>query len=286
MKDNHWATLQKLAERDDGLPIRTTHAGTFEKLYWWYYYVSITTAALVGRPGKWPHRLTYVDLFAGPGVLISKDGQHRMPGSPMIAAHAVKPFDRMIFCEKNPHLATACEQRLAAWGAAERSVVIAGDCNQVIAQVASAIPEDSLTLAFIDPTGLHVHFETLETLTQDRGVDLLILFADRMDIVRNVERYATGESNKLDQMLGYDSRWRDAWQQLENRSVENICRLFNRIYQQELARRLDYHEFESEVVRLPARRGLYTILFASRHPLGRAFWKKSTEKTRSGPRLF
>lgn len=280
-----WSELCRLAEVDDGLPTRTTHAGTFDKLWWWNRYVSITTAALVGRR-SWPAKLAYVDLFAGPGILTSKIEERRLPGSPMIAAHAPKPFDRLIFCEQNKRLAAICKKRLDAWGAADQSIVLPGDCNERIGDVAAAIPPDCLTLAFVDPTGLHARFETLEVLTTGRSVDLLILFADRMDIVRNIERYHDEVSPKLDAMLGSRSGWREQWTALENRSAENICRMFNRIYEQELRERLGYTEFGAEVIKMRSGRGLYTILFASRHPLGKEFWDKSTEKTIRGSRLF
>ncbi len=280
-----WLELCKHAEVDDGLPTRTTHAGTFDKLWWWNRYVCITTAALVGRR-TWPKKLVYVDLFAGPGVLASKVEQRRLPGSPMIAAHAPKPFDRLIFCEQSKSLAAVCQKRLHAWGVADRSTVFQGDCNDRVEEVASSIPSDSLTLAFVDPTGLHARFETLEILTSGRSVDLLILFADRMDIVRNIERYQDEVSPKLDAMLGAQSGWRTQWEKLDNRSEENICRMFNAIYEQELRQRLGYTEFGAEVIKTPSGRGLYTILFASRHPLGKEFWEKSTEKTIRGNRLF
>lgn len=283
-RDN-WSELCRSAEVDDGLPTRTTHAGTFDKLWWWNRYVSITTAALVGRR-TWPEKLIYVDLFAGPGVLASKAEQRRLPGSPMIAAHTPKPFDRLIFCEQNQRLAAVCEKRLAHWGASDRSIVVRGDCNQRVRDIAASIPPDSLTLAFIDPTGLHARFETLEVLTSGRSVDLLILFADRMDIVRNIERYHDEISPKLDAMLGSQSGWRAEWEKLENRSAENICRMFNAIYKRELRQRLGYTEFGAEVIKMPSGRGLYTILFASRHHLGKEFWEKSTEKTIRGNRLF
>ena len=283
--NDNWSELCRRTDDDDGLPTRKTHAGTFLKLWWWHRYVAITTEALV-RPGKWPNHLVYVDLFAGPGVLESRGEGRRFPGSPMIAAHTPKPFDRLIFCEQNRRLADACEKRLANWGAADRSIVVCGDCNERIGEIAASILGDSLTLAFVDPTGLHARFETLETLVTDRSVDLLILFADRMDIVRNIERYHDETSPKLDAMLGPQSDWRVQWSKLDNRSPENICRMFNAIYERQLKRWFGYTEFGSEVIRMPSGRGLYTILFASRHHLGKKFWQESTKTLIDGKRLL
>ncbi|MDQ3329861.1 MAG: 23S rRNA (adenine(2030)-N(6))-methyltransferase RlmJ [Planctomycetota bacterium] len=178
MTENLWTTMCALVESDDGLPVRKAHAGSADKLYWWSQYLAITTSAMVGRD-RWPTRITYVDLFAGPGVLSVETA--RYPGSGMIAANTRKPFDRMIFCELKADLASALQERLDGCGAASRATVLHGDCNALIGDVIAAIPQESLTLAFVDPPGLEASFETLERLSDGRNVDLLILVPTEMN---------------------------------------------------------------------------------------------------------
>ena len=132
---------------------------------------------MVGHP-KWQAGLVYVDLFAGPGVCEIETSARRIPGSPLIAAYASKPFEKIIVCELDPVLAAACADRLSKVGLPGRAKVIPGDCNENVAQVAGEIPRGALTLAFIDPTGLHARFEMVANLSAKGRVDLLVLFAD------------------------------------------------------------------------------------------------------------
>ena len=66
-----------------------------------------------------------------------------------------------------------------------------GDCNERIHDATALIPDRALTLAFVDPTGLDARFETIATLSSRGRVDLLILFADAYDVVRNVDLLPT-----------------------------------------------------------------------------------------------
>jgi three-Cys-motif partner protein len=187
MAEDRWPELCRLVDEDDGLPTRKVNHWTEDKLYFWNTYIHITTMAMVGKRA-WSGGLVYVDLFGGPGVCVLKESKRRIPGSPLIAANAPKPFSRILICEKNAALADACKARLAASPARDRSHVFAGDCNELAQHVASMIPDRALTLAFIDPTGLHAWFETIATLSERGRVDLLVLFADAYDIQRNLDR--------------------------------------------------------------------------------------------------
>ena len=279
-----WTALEKVAAADQGPTVRETHPGTFEKLSWWHRYCSITTTAMVGKTR--PASLTYLDLFAGPGVLQLKSGE-RKPGSPMIAAHTKKKFDRMIFCEKDEKLANALRQRLDSWKAGERSTVLVGDCNDLIGDVKAALPPDGLTLAFIDPTGLQFRWDSLTRLTKGTKVDLLILIPDSMDIHRNKEAMLRGDDLRLDAALGPGCDWREKFQNLPTWNRASVCRAVEDLYREQLSSRLGYTHMGSQAISKYAgsKQKLYTILFASRHHLGMRFWKASVEKERQAPRL-
>ena len=136
--------------------------------------------------------------------------------------------------------------------------------------------------AFVDPEGLHVHFETLRLLTDGRRVDLLVLFADRMDILRNVDTtYVEDEDSKLDLFLGPDSEWRTAWNNLPNQSPQNACDLFADIYKDQLKRYLGYRVFSHRIMK-SSRSPLYRIIYACKHDRGEEFWNKISKIDRSG----
>jgi len=284
--EDRWPELCKQVSEDDGLPTRTVGHWSEEKLFFWNRYVDITTRAMVGSP-HWKAGLVYVDLFAGPGVCTLKESGRRLPGSPLIAANAPKPFKQIIICEKDADTAEACRTRLQKTPARDRIRFLEGDCNERIGEVASMIPSRALTLAFIDPTGLHARFETIKTLSRCGRVDLLILFPDAYDVVRNVDLYEKqGVESNLDQVLGPDAHWREQWSQLPNQSPDKTRELFTNIYKDQLARRLDYKVFGEKTIK-SARGPLYRLIYASKHERGLEFWNKITNKDPSGQqRLF
>lgn len=281
---DNWQQLLKNVELDDGLPTREAGPWTFDKLWWWNRYIEITTRAMADKP-QW-NGLTYVDLFAGPGVCESRSDGDRTPGSALIAAQAPKPFHKLLLCEESPELADACEQRLARIGASTRSKVFRGDCNERIHDIVNEIPDRSLTLAFVDPTGLHADFDTIRILTENRRVDLFILFADHMDIVRNMEIYADQTDSNLDKTLGPTSNWRDEWRSLASQTPTNVASLFAKLYKRQLSRHLGYEYSDDEVLKNSQGTPIYRLVFGSKDPRGLDFWRKTAEQTRQGPRLF
>jgi three-Cys-motif partner protein len=165
--------------------------------------------------------------------------------------------------------------------AASRFQVFQGDCNVVIDQLVTKIPLRALTLAFIDPEALHVRFDTVQVLASQSRVDLLVLFADRMDIVRNVDRYEKQTDSKLDQMLGQGANWRQGWAALSNRTPLNICRFFADLYEQQLRSHLGYVTFGEK--EMSTQRGpIYRLIYASKHPKGLEFWNKITKRDHGG----
>jgi three-Cys-motif partner protein len=276
-RKDRWPELCKLVERDDGLPVRTVGSWTVDKLWFWNAYIDITTSAMVGRP-EWS-AIVYVDLFAGPGVCATDTGQ-RFPGSALIAANAPKPFSRLLACERAPENAGTLERRLALTGNAANCKVLVGDCNQIVGELAQQIPDRALTLAFIDPEGLHVAYETIETLARRGQVDLLILFPDGMDIVRNVDFYKKQPHSKLDAFLGPSSKWRERFDNLASRDADLVRNLFTDVDKEQLSR-LGYSQFSHETMRwrhVP----LYRVIYASKHPRGLDFWNKITKRDRGG----
>lgn len=280
-KVDPWPSLCELVREDDGLPTRKSGSWAEFKLSFWARYIDITTSAMHRHP-RWTG-LTYIDPFCGPGVChIKGDPARRFPGSPLIAAASEHPFQRLILSEMNQKNAEACEKRIQ-WIAPSLSVhLYREDCNTCIDRMVADILPGSLTLAFIDHTGLHAHFETVRVLANSGSVDLLVLVPDAYDILRNVrELYFPDPSSNLDRFLGPDSGWRDEWSAMGNPSGSNARRLFALIYQRQLQRHLGYQAFGEKVIHGP-RGPMYRLIFASKHPRGLEFWDKVTRKDRSG----
>jgi three-Cys-motif partner protein len=280
-KKDRWPELCKLVENSDNLPVRDVGPWTVRKLYFWNRYIDITTSSMSSKRA-WSAGVVYVDLFAGPGICEVRTTKQRIPGSVLIAANAPTPFRKILACEMDSKLALACEQRLANSPAANISKVLAGDCNERIYDLVKEIPDRALSLAFADPEGLDARFETILTLTTDRRVDLLVLFADAYDIVRNVELlYLNDPNSKLDLMLGPDSKWRDQWNAMNNRDGTTVRQLFSEIYKDQLRRHLGYERFGEYVIKSD-RGPLYRLIFASKSPRGLEFWHKCLAKDETG----
>lgn len=268
---DRWPELCELVKLDDNLPTRESGHWAEEKLFFWTRYLDIATTAMVGNP-NWPNGLVYVDLFAGPGVCTIRESQKRIPGSPLIAANTPKPFSKILLVELDSANADACSQRMRQSKAASSFKIFEGDCNERVSDIIYEIPRGALTLAFIDPTGLHVHFQTIKKLS-DRRADLLILFPDAVDVNRNIETYLPQPNSNLDLVLGPDSKWRDKWKELGSCDGLNTRRIFAKLYREQL-RQLGYSSFGDKVI---SRRGnpLYRLVFASKDKTALKFWHEA-----------
>lgn len=280
-----WRELCKKYEQPDGLPTwKEAGKWTEDKLYFWKKYIDITTGAMVGHR-SFPNGVVYVDLFGGAGICsLNNKSKRRFPGSAIIAAHAKKPFCKIIVCEQNPLFAEACNIRLHNSGTQSAIEVVTGDCNTLIYQIIDKIPAETLTLAFVDPKGLDVDFDTIKTLANNRRTDFVVLFADAYDINRNHEHvYRPDPNSKLDQVLGPNNDWRPKLDALSKPNHVTRRQLFADIYKNQLKRHLGYKYFDEKVMtcnRLP----LYRLVYASKDKLGLKFWKDAVKEDSSGQR--
>ena len=171
--------------------------------------------------------------------------------------------------------------------AAHRFQLFRGDCNQEIDRLVAQIPNRALTLGFLDPTGLHHEFETVRKLAECGRVDLLILFPDAQDIIRNSDYYYLNQpDSKLDRYLGPKSEWRQRKAAVQSPSPTALRKLFAEIYKDQLQKHAGYSNFGEEVIFGPAG-PLYRLIFATKHERGLDFWDKSVRKESGGQqRLF
>src|SRR5688500_12180049 len=88
---------------DDGLLVRESGSWAREKLYYVSRYMSIFN---VGMKNLWPQR-AYVDLMAGSGRCIDRDGGEEFEGSAMLALKSEPPFSTLVFIEADEASAAA-----------------------------------------------------------------------------------------------------------------------------------------------------------------------------------
>lgn len=249
----------------DGLPIRDSGAWIETKHKLLAYYAQLFAT---GMKNRWRSRV-YLELFAGPGrCLIRRTGKEEL-GSPLkVIEHE---FTKFIFVEKSLPVAEALGKRLDHFNNAAITEIWCGDCAEGIEKI--QIPVKSLTLAFIDPTGIgHAPFSLIEILHRKTRCDLLINMQHGMGIKMNIHQYTpdADEQSALTKFLGNDS-----WKQIPRHNPREFFRRVLELYKQQLDE-LGFSFTGREVfVMNDKHTPMYLLLYASKHPKGKEFWEKA-----------
>ena len=251
--------------KSDGLPARPSGPWIETKHKLLTYYAQLFAT---GMKNKWPSRV-YLELFSGPGKCFIRDTAKEDLGSPVkVIEHE---FTKFIFTEMSVPAAEALAQRLDPFDNSTKTEIWCGDCAEAIQHI--RIPARSLTFAFIDPTGIgHAPFSLIASLRQKTRCDLLINIQHAMGIKMNVHQYTpdAGEESALTQFLGHDR-----WKRLPRHNVKEFFLGVLDLYKQQLDK-LGFSYIGREVlISNQQGSGLYLLLFASGHPLGKKFWDES-----------
>jgi three-Cys-motif partner protein len=264
--------------RDDGLALPEVGPWAKRKYHFLSRYLRLFST---GMKKKWPER-HYVDLFAGAGAARIKDTNEIVMSSALLAASVQDPFTYLHLCDSNPQNTMALSARLEHLGASKRAFVETGDANEKIDAILSRIPKKgALCLTFVDPFGLHFDFDTAQAIAQRRS-DLIILLADNMDALRNWNAYYfDNPKSALDRFIG-EPGWREIFlkELPERRATALREKYFNQL------KSLGYEFFDSERVANSGGRDIYSLVYASRSPVGLNFWKKAASVDEGGQRSF
>ena len=262
---------------DDGLHMDSVGSWSADKHHFLKRYIDAFTTSMKDR--NWGS-LHYIDLFAGAGIERIR-GAGLEWGSPLIAAQTRLPFARIHVCEKNRKRFEALKERINRYPQPNTPQLIHGDANLVVNDILNEIPDDSLTLAFLDPFGLHLNFETIQQLSARRA-DLIIFFPDHLDALRNWENVYKGKpDSNLDRTLGTNT-WLN---ELSESARDNWAQVLQDIYQRQI-RSLTYTEFETERISNSQGRFLYKLLFCANHPFASELWRKTAKKHRDGQNML
>jgi three-Cys-motif partner protein len=236
---------------------------------------SLSRMFATGMKNSW-HRRAYVELFSGPGRSWDRDKGRFVAGSAIRALDF--EFTDYVFLDKDPRATGALAARVALHPRGALARVVTGDCNRRIDEVRSLVPENSLTLAFIDPTAWQITFDTVAQLVEQRKVDLLLTFH-----AFRLVRVAHLRVKHVDAFFD-TAEWRPIVQQPSPyQIVEELAALYNR--QLSRLRYLESYEY-----RVPFRNSknatLYQLVGFSRHPMGVKFWAEASKANESGQRQF
>lgn len=257
----------------DGLHTPKVGPQSADKHHFLQRYIDAFTTAMKAKP--WRGGLHYIDLFASAGIE-DVEGIGLRWGSPLIAAQAPNRFAQLHFCELKKRPFEALRTRLAQFPQPKPPQLILGDANKVVAEIVSALPPQSLSLAFLDPYGLHLDFSTVQALSRKR-VDLIIFFPDRLDALRNWEHVYKGDpDSNLDRVLG--TKWLE---EMHSAPKNRWAQVLGDIYIRQI-KTLNYSEIDSERISLPNGRFLYKLIFCSRDKAEIKLWRGISRRRPGG----
>lgn len=125
---------------------------------------------------KKPFQKIYVDSFAGSGMVLTKDGR-LLDGSAKIALDS-NGFDVYVFIEKNPQCVEALTHLKREENYKDRAITIErGDANEALLKWTALLQRHQWRgVAFLDPFGMELKWQTLKSLAQTGIFDVWYLF--------------------------------------------------------------------------------------------------------------
>lgn len=140
----------------------------------------------------------------------------------------------------------------------------------------------SLNLAFLDPEGMELHWETVSKLATCR-TDMIIYYP-QMGITRDAPNEIQLPSpTPIDLFFG-DTGWRDIYRRYQQRSETSLHQALLDYYKGKLG--AFGYQVEDPLTEPLFRNSkdapLYRLLFVSKHPLGNKFWADVTRNQPNG----
>jgi three-Cys-motif partner protein len=266
----------------DGLITRQSHQYAEYKFKALETYLAIFNKSMRDKP--WRNRY-YIDLQAGPGK--NHIGSQILLGSPLIALTANHPSTQFRFNELEDTNYQALHTRIAASPLQSQVKLYQADANVIVNTICAEIEQDdfhfvegkwgTLNIAFLDPEGLELNWSTIERLAKIGKMDLIINFSTS-GVLRSVGKNL---DDKLDQFFG-----NQVWRKVDSKaSPDQRRRDFINIYLSSL-KKFGYHiEIDPSFRRgtIPVNNSknvqIYSLIFASKNPLGQKFWNESAKLT-------
>jgi three-Cys-motif partner protein len=284
----------------DGRLLHESKPHSYEKLFYWS---RVLQEYATRTKYIWAGRRVCVDLFASCGMY--QDSATREPGwgSPLLALHAIDPFDVYIFADIDPEKATVLADRVDDTGIVRaptvrinladpdvmrlarefkalrvdgpKCVVLTGDANDaphVVKAMMPAFERRRMVLTMLDPYGVCFDWESLARLTLHERMDLLIYFPEDIDLERN---WRLKERTDRYMPTGAD------WQTAVNAAPRNRGRVFREIYVDGLERQLGLKVGVPKPIRANNRE-IYKLLYASPHDTGLEVWDHARREDPGG----
>ncbi len=267
-----------------------------------YYWARISETFAIATSRKWSGRRACVDLFASYGVNKDRTDGDLIWGSALLALQVSHPFDTVVLGDTDERATAALAmrvERLGVHGAevfpltlgdeslarkitavksaspiGPKVVVLTADANEAPAIVRMLLPAfegKRAVLTMLDPYAANFTWEALSALTFRERMDVLMLFPEEMDIRRNLQH-----EQRLDRYFGTPD-WREV-----AASSTHVGRALRELYQQRMAKLLDYKLGQTKTIRNSRGVAIYKLIFSSKHPLGLTLWNEGCRENPDG----
>jgi three-Cys-motif partner protein len=277
---------------EDGEVMRSSGPWAEEKLDYLKRYIDVFETAMRSR---FSHRF-YIDLLAGPGKNLVRNPKKILLGSPLLAITAKYPFTGYYFVDIDDLNIAALRTRCSAADQNYLINIVHGDCNSLVEKIVANVKRydsESLNLAFLDPAGLELQWNTVAKLGTIRRIDLIINYPQNA-ISRNIRQaFESPNLTVIDQFFG-SSDWRNIYKRYSKKpKLSSIHREFMDFYKSRLAT-LGYQEIKRDdetgdeplMHNAQKKVPLYRLLFASKNELGVKFWQDITKRNVHGQKRF
>ncbi len=240
-------------------------------------------------------KLIYIDAFAGTGrsrlrvpeqdetnlgLFLDSEQEEFIEGSPLRALRTGRGFDQYYFFDADERRATLLHDLKDEYPDKDVHVAVV-DANRGVQKLARRfrVSPNARGVAFLDPYGPHLEWNTVEALAKTHKVDVIINFPLAMAINRLVTRNAEIPQNwmdLLDKCFG-TREWHDMAYKRENgwfgndlpkksnKAAERLLGLYHRRLKEAFG-----HTVNPSLLRNTQGAPLYYLMWASSHPRGAA----------------
>lgn len=255
----------------DGLPAMPVGAWAKDKHKLLADYIRIAHGVrkgFVGRAGA-----TLIDLYCGAGRAYIRGTAEFIDGSPLVAWKAAQkhgsPFSAVHLNDQDALLVCAAEQRLREAGAPVTAYQ--EPAEHVARKLATSLNPHGLHFAFVDPFGLMLPFELIQSLSALKRMDMLI-HVSAMDLQRNWGSYSASANSPLDT---FNPGWRSRVHLAQSDESARVAFIHDWVEQ------LGTLGFEGDVrfelITGKKNQPLYWLVLIAKHELAMKFWRVATQ---------
>ena len=282
-----------LEASDDGLPMAVYGQHTLQKLATVRYYLEAFDKACTRtkRFGGW----TFVDTFAGSGLVLVRDTDRCFEGSALIGLRSGASIVHAI--ELRQANVNALRQRARERGVGFRLKTHAKDANTIAPRIVANIRTQAPVFVLQDPEGMELKWSTVEAVARancgkrKRKPEQLINFNDGvLRLLWTDQPIPPGLEGALDAYFG-NPAWREIVKERASGRLEpwETVRAVVDLYKQQLRHDIGYtYVLDREIRRDQVTRGplAYHLIFASDHDAAPGIMQDAFNKVHVGQSQF